>query len=160
MSKIEKIYRMRRGLLVTAFIFSCLIFLVMCLFNLLLPLHRALVWGATNERILFIFEMAALLAFLLMAVLFVRFVLFRAATLRNQELREAVDDERIKLNWLRAYRITFFAMSGVHLVYLFLEAPLFHAGLPHAAWVSSTLGLMTFFGTALYLTREAKRDPI
>jgi MFS family permease len=162
MNKIEKIYRMRRGILIWAFVCSFLIFGVLCFpvpFWLLLSGRP--IWDHPINFLKTIFLIAGVLAVLLLLILMTRYFLFRASTLKEPALREAVDDERIRTNWLRAYRAAFLVMAGIHVIYLFSEyfnLNLGLLGLPNASWVSSSAGLSTFFGTAIFYTREAKNE--
>jgi hypothetical protein len=158
MGKIERIYRGRRLLLICAFVCSCFLFWTFCFPKPFNALNKSLPWRFFSDPFLAVFTAAGVLAALLLLFLFTRYVLFRASTRKDPGLRRAVDDERIRTGWLRAFRAAFFVMVGVHLFYLFLESRMFEWGLPHAAWVSSTTGLMTFFGAALFHTREAKNE--
>jgi hypothetical protein len=155
MNKIEKIYRMRRNVLVVAFICSVLLFCVFCLPGLL----SGGGFGHVVKRLSIpVFKISGILATLLLLILLIRYFLFRASTLKDPSLRRAVDDERVRQNLLKAYRTAFFIMVGIHLAYFFLETHFYDLGLPHVGWVSSTTGLMTFFGTALFYTREVKNE--
>jgi len=159
MNKIEKIYRMRRSVLICAFVCSFFLFGVFCF---LVPF-----WSLLSERhpldhpanfLVTIFLIAGVLTVLLLLILMTRYFLFRASTLKDPDLRRAVDDERIRMNWLRAYRAAFLTMAGIHLIYLFSESFIYDLVLPHAAWFSSSAGLLTFFGAAIFYTREAKNE--
>jgi uncharacterized membrane protein YjgN (DUF898 family) len=157
MNQIERIYRMRRSLLVCALVCSGVLFLVLC-FPKPFGSLEAYPWRLFDNPLKLLLEIAAALAVLLLLFLFVRYIAYRASTLENPVLREAVDDERIRVHWLRAYRAAFFVMAAIHLVYLFAEGLMYEAGFPHAAWASSSAGLTAFFGSALYYTREAKNE--
>lgn len=155
MNKVEKIYRMRRNVLVVAFVCSILLFLW---FNLPGLLSRGKPWHFFDRLPVPFFPTSGTIAALLLLILIVRYLLFKASTLKDPALRPAVDDERVRQNWLKAYRTAFYTMVGIHVAYLFLVYKFFELGLPHAAWFSSTTGLMTFFGAALYYTREVKNE--
>jgi hypothetical protein len=160
MNKIESLYRVRRRLLVSAFVCSCFLFLVLCFpWPYRSPAFaHAFPWRHFKNPVVFIFEMAGILAALLLLFLLTRFVLLRAVALKEPALRQAVDDERIKMGWLSAYRIALYVMAGIHLAYLspVSEGFFYNIGFPHAAWVSSSLGLMVLFGAAFFFTRELK----
>ncbi len=160
MSKIEKIYRDRRHLLICAFVCSCFLFWTFCFPKPMGSFNKAFPWRYFPNPISALFTAAGALAALLLLFLFTRYVFFRASTRKDPGLRQAVDDERIRTGWLRAFRAALFVMVGVHLFYLFLESRIYEWGLAHAAWVSSTTGLMTFFGAALFHTREAKNEEL
>ena len=159
MNRIEKIYRMRRNLLICAFICSFFLFFIMCFPKPFLSFPRSYPWRYLSKlHILFIFKTSLALTVVLLIFLLARYVLYKLSTLKDPVIRNAVDDERIRLYWLRAYRAAFFVMVGIHIIYLFSEGLMYGIGFPHAAWVSSTTGLMTFFGTALFYTREFKNE--
>lgn len=155
MNKVEKIYRLRRNVLICAFVCSVLLFCVFCLPASIL---RASLWRISDELFSLIIRTAGVLAALMLLFLFIRYALFRTSTLKDPALRAAVDDERIRTGWLRAYRAAFYVIVGIHVVWLFFEGAVYSLGLPHAAWVSSTAGLMTFFSSAVYFTREVKHE--
>lgn len=151
MSSIEKIYQMRRNLLVYSFLCSLVLFV---LFG-----YPKSLWPVTNR---FpgkpFFEIAGAIFFLLLLILLARYVSFRTSTLKDPALRKAVDDERIRLQWLRAYRAAFYVIVGIHLLYIFLANQLFEMGFPHVAWLSFTAGVSTFFGAAIFYTREIRSE--
>jgi hypothetical protein len=149
MTQIEKIYRMRRNVLILAFVCSALLF---ALFVPPLPLksyqYQILKMGV------------AILSGILLLIFFVRFMLFKQSTRKDPSLLDAVDDERVKTSWLRAYRTAFYVIVGVHIVWRLIEplfpGLLFKLGFPSAPWFATSAGLMTLFGMALYFTREVK----
>ncbi len=155
MNRIEKIYRMRRNVLIVAFVFSILLF---CWYTLPGLLSKGKPWHFFGRSPFPFFEISGSMAALLLLILITRYLLFKASTLKDPTLRPAVDDERVRQSWLKAYRAAFYTMVGIHVAYLFLISQIFDLGLPHAAWFSSTSGLMTFFGSALYYTREVKDE--
>ncbi len=159
MNRVEKIYRMRRSVLVVAFVCSIFLF---CWYNLPGLLLKGGVLGLLkfSDRLpVSFFAIAGLMTALLLAILFVRYLLFRASTFKDPLLRRAVDDERVRQNWLKAYRSAFLILVGIHLTYLFLGMGLiFELGFSHVAWFSLTSGLMALFGAALFHTREVKNE--
>jgi hypothetical protein len=155
MNKIEKIYRMRRNVLIIAFVCSILLF---CWYSLPGPLSRGKPGHFFDRLPVSFFAISGIIAALLLLILITRYLLFKASTLKDPALRGAVDDERIRQNWLKAYRTAFYTMVGIHVAYLFLVYQFYELGLPHVGWFSATAGLMTFFGTALYYTREVKNE--
>jgi hypothetical protein len=148
MTQIEKIYRLRRIVLILAFACSVLLF---SLFIPPLPLKG-------NQ----IMKSILVLTGLLLLIFFVRFILFKLSIRKDPSLHDAVDDERVKTSWLRAYRTAFYVIVGVHIVWRLIEplfpGILFKLRIPAASWFSATAGLMTLFGMALYFTREVKND--
>ncbi len=155
MNKIEKIYRMRRNVLIIAFVCSILLFFWYSLPGLL---SRGRPWHFFDSLPVSFFAISGIMAALLLLILITRYLLFKASTQKDPALRPAVDDERVRQSWLKAYRTAFYTMVGIHVAYLFLVYKFFELGLPHAAWFSSTTGLMAFFGAALFYTREVKNE--
>jgi hypothetical protein len=145
---------MRRNVLIVAFVCSILLFLW---FNLPGLLSRGKPWQFFDRLPVPFFPTSGIIAALLLLILIVRYLLFKASTLKDLALRPAVDDERVRQNWLKAYRTAFYTMVGIHVAYLFVY-DFYELGLPDVAWVSATTGLMTFFGTALFYTREVKNE--
>ncbi len=151
MNKIEKIYRRRKQLLICALVCSFILFLALSFWPSLL-IHLRL----SGDWVLGTLKISGVLAIVLLLFLFTRYVLFRAATLKDPALRKAVDDERIRRSWLKAYRAAFFVMVGIHVLFLlpFIGPAIMGIGIPQAPWVSSTTGLMTLFGAAVLFSRE------
>jgi hypothetical protein len=81
---------------------------------------------------------------------------------KDPSLRKAVNDERVKLNWLKAYRFAFFAVlffQGLLLVIQFVEAffgPMYLL-LPQI-YLTIFLAILSFVGAFLYYSREAKDE--
>jgi hypothetical protein len=155
MNKIEQIYRMRRNVLVVAFVCSILLF---CWYSLPGLLSRGEPWHFFDRLPVPFLVISGTMAALLLLILITRYLLFKASTLKDPALRPAVDDERIRQNWLKAYRTAFFTMVVIHTAYLFFFTQFITLGLPHQGWFSLTTGPMTFFGAALFYTREVKNE--
>jgi hypothetical protein len=156
MTRIERIYRMRRNLLICAFVCSCLLFIILCFPKPFDSFAKAYPWRYFSNPFLLVLQVVGILAATLLVFLLGRFIVYRTSTRKDPDLREAVDDERIRAGWLRAYGAAFYVMAGIHLVYLFIEGPLFQIGLPAAAWTSSSAGLMVLFSAAVFYTREVR----
>ncbi len=159
MGKIEKIYRMRRGVLFAAFVCSLFLFGTFCLF---VPVASLFSGGSTLslgvDLVRKIFLFAGIFFALLLLILFVRFLVFRAATRKNPALRAAVDDERIRTNWLRSYRAAALTIIGINGVNLFAESLLMEIGLPNVVWLSASISLAVLFGAAILYSREEKNE--
>lgn len=155
MGKIERIYRVRRGLLFAVFICSLLLLGVFCF-----PLQIASM--ATGKPILHlgesafrgVFLAAAALLGVILILLLARRLLFRMATRKEPALRFAVDDERVRTGWMRSYRAAVFAIIGIHLIDY---APLMILGV-HPVWLSLSAGLAVLFGAAIFHTREGGHE--
>ena len=156
MTRIERIYRMRRNLLICAFVCSCFLFVVMCFPKPFNSFPKAYPWRHFSNPFLFILQVVGVLAAVMLVFLLARFIVYRTSTRKDLILREAVDDERIRAGWLRAYRAAFYVMAGIHLAYLFIESSLFQIGLPAAAWMSLSAGSMVLFSAAVFYTKEVR----
>ena len=77
-------------------------------------------------------------------------------------LRAAVYDERVKTNWLNAYRFAFYAIVIANVAYKVFEVfiynlvPPHHFALPHTPWLTLFVALIGVTGSFLYFNREAK----
>jgi membrane protease YdiL (CAAX protease family) len=155
-SKIEKMNRMRRNILFIVIIGSSIAFGAFLYPSIYRFFHL-------NERprfdgTLFLYALAVWLC----AILFfgVRYFLYKNALRKDPSLREAVNDERVKGNWLKAYRFAFFAVvlfQGLMLLLQFLEAlvgPMYLL-LPQL-YLTLFLASLSLVGAFLYYNREAK----
>jgi MFS family permease len=120
MNRIEKIYRMRRNVLIVAFVWSILLFIWYCLPGLL---SRGKPWHFFDRLPISFFAISGIIAALLLLILITRYLLFKASTLKDPALRPAVDDERVRQNWLKAYRTAFYTMVGIPMWVGFLQPP-------------------------------------
>lgn len=90
----------------------------------------------------------------------VRYLLYKNILRKDPSLSMAVNDERVKLNWLKAYRLGFFAVmlfQGLLLVIQFLEAffgPMYL--LMPQIYLTIFLATLSLVGSFLYYNREAK----
>jgi hypothetical protein len=155
-SKIEKMNRMRKNILLIVMIGSSIAFGAFLYPSAYRLFHL-------NERPRFD-ETPFLYALIIWlgAVLFfgVRYFLYKNALRKDPSLRKAVNDERVKSNWLKAYRFAFFAvvlLQGVMLLIQFLEAligPLYLLFPP--LYLTLFLAILTLVGAFLHYNREAK----
>ena len=155
-SKIEKMNRMRRNILLIVLIGSSVAFGAF-----LYPSAYRLFHLSERPR----FDETPFLYALIIwlgAVLFfgVRYFLYKKTLRKDPSLKEAVNDERVKLNWLIAYRFAFFVVvlfQGFMLLLQFLEAfvgPLYLL-LPQL-YLTIFLAVLSVVGAFLYHNREAK----
>jgi membrane protease YdiL (CAAX protease family) len=155
-SKIEKMNKMRRNILFIVIIGSSIAFGAFLYPSVYRLFHL-------NERPRFD-ETPFLYALViwLSAVLFfgVRYLLYKRTLRKDQSLREAVNDERVKLNWLRAYRFAFFAVVLFQVIILLLQllevlvGPMYLL-LPQL-YLTLFLAILSLVGAFLYFNREAK----
>ena len=157
MNKIERIYRMRRALLIWCFACSVFLFVFLCYPKP--PFSKTFPWSYFSDPIRVIFEVGGAILLVLFLLLLVRYVLFRASTLRDPALRRAVDDERIRLHWLRAYRLAFFSLLLIQLAskvpIVIMKWPL---DPPFQSHFSISAAAMTYLGAFLYYSRERAHD--
>ena len=88
--------------------------------------------------------------------------LYKKKLKKDPALREAVNDERVRQNWLRSYRFAFYMIITVTIIWKFYELFIFNiAGprrlmLPHNPWLTLFVATLSVTGAFLYLNREAK----
>jgi hypothetical protein len=155
-SKIEKMNRMRRNILFIVFTGSLIAFGAFMYPSVYRIFHF-------NERPRFDVSplLGALILWVSTIVFFtIRYLLYKNTLRKDPSLRKAVNDERIKLNWLKAYRFAFFAVvlfQGLMLLIQFVEAlagPMYFL-LPNL-YLTIFLATLSLVGAFLYYNREAK----
>lgn len=155
-SKIEKMNLMRRNILFIVFAGSSIAFGAFMYPAVYRIFHL-------NERprfddSLFLYALAVWMGAVL--IFSVRYFLYKRTLRKDPSLRKAVNDERVKLNWLKAYRVAFFAVvlfQGLMLLLQFLEAfvgPMYLL-LPQL-YLTLFLASLSVVGAFLYHNREAK----
>lgn len=93
-----------------------------------------------------------------------RFWLFKKKLKKDTSLSSAVYDERVKLNWLIAYRFAFIAAVGLAVLWKGVES--FFAGelmklrftLPNGPFFILWGSIISLIGSFLYHNREAKNE--
>jgi hypothetical protein len=89
---------------------------------------------------------------------------YRHVLKKDPLLRSAVNDERIRENWLKAYRFGFFMTCGIAFIWKWYESslvPLFLARrlmLPDGPWLIFFGALISLVGSFLYYNREARDE--
>ena len=153
--KIEKMDRMRRNILFIVFIGSLIAFGLFLYPSVYRFFHF-------HERPRFDDSLffAALILWLCAILFFtVRYLLYKNILRKDPSLREAVNDERVKLNWLKSFRFAFFAVvffQGILLLIQFAEAffgPMYLL-LPQI-YLTLFLAVFSLVGAFLYYNREA-----
>jgi hypothetical protein len=155
MGRIEKIYRMRRGVLFAAFVCSIFLCGTFCLFPPFARLktggHLSFLSESTTKNV---FLFSGICLSLILLILVVRFLIFRAVTRRDSGTRAAVDDEHVRAGWLRAYRAAGLTVIAIHAISLVAPGALYYGiGFPSEAYTSFSLGLAVLFGSAIFFTR-------
>ena len=83
---------------------------------------------------------------------------------RDPVLRSAVNDERIKLNWLKAYRLGFFVICGIAVVWKWSESSFSYEQmfrrlrLPDGPWLIFFGALISLLGAFLAYDRESRDE--
>jgi drug/metabolite transporter (DMT)-like permease len=156
--KIERMNRMRKNILFIVFFGSLVAFSAFMYPSIYRFFHF-------RERPQFdnsLFLYAIILWLTTIAFFTVRYLLYKNTLRKDPSLRKAVNDERVKLNWLKAYRFAFFAVlifQGLLLVIQFVEAffgPMYLL-LPQI-YLTIFLAILSFVGAFLYYNREAKDE--
>ena len=157
-NKIEKMNRMRRNILLIIFSGSLIAFVAFIYPSLYRVFHL-------NERPRFDDSLffGALILWLITIVFFsARYLHYRNALKKDPSVDTAVNDERVKLNWLMAYRFAFFAIIIFQVLLLAIQlmeglfGPLYLL-LP-SIYLTIFLAVSSLVGAFLYRNREAKDE--
>jgi hypothetical protein len=151
--RIEKMNRMRRNILLGVLIGTIIAFgLVM------LPSFFA---RFRFRQFDILFKGALFLSLLTILAFAVRYLLYRRTLQKTPSLRTAVNDERVKLNWLRAYRFALLTVVIVTLFWKWYETGFFpdtlrwKMMLPQGPWVIVFGAIISLVGSFLLYNREA-----
>lgn len=150
-SKIEKMNRMRRNILLGVLLATVIAFGYFILPGIFVGLRFRL----TEVRIVLF------LWFLTLLILGVRYLLFKKKLQKDHFLRDAVNDERVKLNWLSAYRLAFLVMIIIIIFWKLYETSIYpdilrtKILLPHGPWLIWFGSVIALVGSFLYYNREA-----
>ena len=161
-NQIEKLNRMRQyflwGILVGTFV--SLLFLIYPTFDSFFR-HDRLFIPIMENRLFdgaLVFWLITVLAFL------AQFCLYRIKLSKRSSLQTAVYDERIKMNWLRAYRFSFIIIVGITIAYEIIQA-LFSAELlqlkfilPNGPFLVLWAAIISLTGSFLYYNRDANNE--
>ena len=111
---------------------------------------------------------AFILWFLTLIVFMMRYWLYKKRLRKDPSLRSAVNDERVRLNWLKAYRFAFFAATGITIVWKYFESffpysydvltyeALLRPHVPNGPFLILYVAVISFIGSFLYYNREVK----
>ena len=110
--KIEKMNKMRRNS-VLGLLFGTVISFVLVLFSMNANLYLKfklyklfkLPWSAWKGRIIF-GRISLLILLLTFFIFFMRYLHYKRKLFKNPALRVAVDDERVRMSWLKAFRFS------------------------------------------------------
>ena len=161
---IEKMNAVRNTIVRVVFIGSMFAF-GLFMFPTLYSLFRMIVGTARKlsfEQQFRFFEWG-LMAWLATILLFVIvYWLYKRGLKRNSALREAVNDERVKLCWLRSYRFAFYMIVFISIflkVYEFWSYKITSPRmvlLPHFPWLNVFIATLSLTGAFLYFNRGEK----
>lgn len=156
-NKIEKMVRMRRNILL-----GTLIGTVVTFAWFMLPTFKFVDY---RFRRIDTAVKGALIFWLLTLILFgVRYWLYKKKLKQDSCLRAAVNDERVKLNWLRAYRFSFYVVIVISVAWKAYDAAfsykilLKNLHLPDLPWLTLFGALISLVGSFLYYNREAQNE--
>ncbi|MBN1273937.1 MAG: hypothetical protein JXB26_16860 [Candidatus Aminicenantes bacterium] len=159
--KIEKMNRVRRNIflfVLTGTGISFILFLFPRFFHLYV--NRGFNWTQKN----YIYPKLGLYFWLLVIIIsIIWYWLYRYKLKKNSYLVVAVNDERIKLAWLKAYRFAFFVVVGLAIYWKWEESGFFPQAwrwknpLPWAPWLITFGAVISLTASFLYHSREAKK---
>jgi hypothetical protein len=157
-SEIERMNNMRRNIVRGALIGSVIAF---CVF-----LYPSIFSFFVNIRYRWSYlylEGAFVLWFLTLLVFMTRYWLYKKRLRKDPSLRSAVNDERVILNWLKAYRFAFFTATGITIVWKYFESffpypdeALLGPNLPNGPFLVLYVAVTSLIGSFLYYNREVK----
>lgn len=105
------------------------------------------------------FRTASNLWFLSLLVFMTGYWIYRGMLIRNKSLRAAVNDERVRSSWLRAYRTAFIVVICLTIFWKWYESGFYpHAWaiLPDPPWIIVHGAIISLVAAFLYSNRTAK----
>lgn len=155
-NQIEKMNMMRNYIVWGIFIGT---FIAFCFFMYpsVISIFRSLPWKSMK------YAEAGLLLWILTIIIFViLFWLYKMKLKKDSSLREAVNDERVKANWLKAYRFAFYAIVVINFFWKFYEFFFLNLksphrfSLPHIPWLTLFIAMLSVTGAFLYYNKESQ----
>lgn len=161
-SKIEKMNRMRKNILLGVLIGTVLAFGLFLYPSINRIFHFTRRFWRPGS---FPFYKVALGLWAFALLIFIaRYLLYKKKLKKDLSLRTAVNDERVKLNWLRAYRFAFFLVFGITIFWKWYETSLYphnwayKVPLPAPPWLIIWGSVISLVASFLYYNREARRE--
>lgn len=154
MNKIEKLSRMRRNTLISVFVGSAIIFVLYLIPAVFSWFHFQTKFALEKPILLG----SGILGIFILLIFMIRFWLYKKSLKKDPSLRTAVNDERVKINWLKAYRIAFFVVVFIHIFWKALEMIWFMWSIPHPTWIIIPASVMFLVGSFLYYNKETKDE--
>jgi hypothetical protein len=163
MNKIAKLSLMRRNILLGVLAGTGIAF-VLLLYPFIVPSGRYLWWPA-QSRMSFPFYYWAFAIWLLTLVVFiVLYRVYKRKLRKDPALRAAVDDERVKVNWLKAYRFGFCTLVIITVLMKVAESALAGAFVrgsfpfPDSTWLLLSGAVLSLVSSFLYYNRETQDE--
>ncbi len=165
-SEIEKMNNMRRNIVRGLLIGSVIafgVFIYPSILSLFISNKYQWPYHVLGYRSFYHYlEGAFILWFLTLLVFMTRYWLYKKKLKKDLSLRSAVNDERVRLNWLKAHRFAFFAATGMTIVWKW--GPIFFSydilmgkyHLPNGPFLVLYVAVISFIGSFLYYNREVK----
>ena len=157
-NRIEKMNKMRKNILLGVFIGS-----VFALGLLMFPSFNATFHFTRRFHFPFpkrYYDTAFVLWALTLLLFMARYWLYRKKLKKDLSLRLAVNDERVNLNWLRAYRVAFIVVMSVAIFwdwyYLGFFPLKWRIMLPDGPWLILYGAVISLVGAFLSYNRGAK----
>ncbi len=154
MTNIGKIIRLRKIGLVVIFACFILIFILFLAPSVYDFFHYRKTLPQTNSVIF----SGWLLSFLMLAVALWRRFLLHKAVRQDPSLRQVLQDEREKFNWLRSYRVAFFFLIFIQFA---IQLPMFLFPIYSVVYIEEitlSAAVMSLVGTFLIFNREGKHE--
>ncbi len=164
-SKIEKINRMRK-IILKVFLFGW-VTLGIWLFHrtiisaLKLSWRRIDVYTRSIEPYL---EALWIVGAIILAIYVIIFLIYKAKIMQDSSVQTAVNDERVRLNWLKAFRMAFFTLLFITIFWKWAETGLGTSFLHRkispipGAWLMWYCSIFALIVSFLYYDREAKNE--
>ena len=162
-SKIEKMNRMRK-IILKAFLLGWVTLGIWLFHHTLISLLR-LQWRTIRvdiKPILPYLKGLWIVGVILLAIYVLFYLVYKIKLMRDPNVRSAVNDERVRLNWLKAFRIAFYTLLFVTIFWKWYETgvgtSILHKKIgpaisPYLLWFGSILALMVSF---LHYDKDAK----
>jgi len=161
MNQIEKMNRFRKNLL-KGILWASGIWVALLVVWILFVINRA-AQGAALARLARLIPGAVMISALLVLFFLLRYWRYKWTLRRNPALRSALDDERVSLSWLKAYRFAFFTLVAFHVLFLlngsFFQLIFRRPGIHLPAFaqypLTLLLAVLSCLGSFLHYSREA-----
>lgn len=153
-SKIEKMNKMRRNILKGMLIGWGILFLW-----ILLPTARLFIRDYKLHSQIF-----WITGIIILSIYIIVYLIYKWKIMKDPSVQTAVNDERVRLDWLRAFRFAFFTLIGITIFWKWWETSLVPEVLHrqiriiHPPWLIWFVSIFALIGSFLYYNREIKED--